>query len=226
MSQEVGAPSPRTRVKRGANRASYDQDHVRDILADGFFCHLGVVHQGHPAIIPTAYAVMGDQIYLHGNRRNRIYQALLAGSEACVSVTLLDGLVLARSAFHHSVNYRAVVIYGSAREVEDEAEKRAAFSALIDHVAPGRSTEARSVNQAEFDRTLVLALPLAEASVKVRTGPPVDEEEDYDLDIWAGEIPLRLVASAPVADPRNKSDLSASVEDRARQLGGMQPPHR
>jgi len=162
---------------------------------------------------------VGDEIYVHGSTANRIYRAMRDGAEACINVTLLDGLVLARSAFHHSVNYRAVVIYGHAREVTDRDEKLRVFDALIEHIVPDRSSQVRSANREEFMRTLVLAIPLEEASAKIRTGPPVDEEDDYTLDVWAGEIPLRTVASPPVRDPRSDSPTPAYVERRARSLG-------
>jgi hypothetical protein len=213
------APSRRTEVKRGKARASYDPEVVREILGEGLFCHVGVSLGDHPAVIPTAYAVMGDEMVLHGSTANRIYRVLRDGAEACVTVTLLDGLVLARSAFHHSVNYRSVVIYGHPREVTDEAEKHRAFDALIDHIVPGRSKSVRGVNREEFLRTMVLALSLKEASVKIRQGPPVDEEEDYDLEIWAGEIPLRVVASRPVTDPRSQQDeIPDEVDQRVTAL--------
>ncbi len=164
--------------------------------------------------------MVGDQLYVHGSTANRVYRAMRDGAECCVSVTLLDGLVLARSAFHHSVNYRSVVLYGHAREVDDEAEKRAAFAALIEHVMPGRYEAVRPPNRAEFQRTLVLAIPITEASAKVRSGPPVEEEQDYALDVWAGELPLRVVASAPVADAQTRGSAPDHVTERYRGLGG------
>ncbi len=211
-------PSPRTTLKRGSKRADYRPDTVRDILDEGLYCTLAVNLDGEPAMIPTAYAVVGDHLYVHGSTANRIYRVMKEGAPVCVSVTLLDGLVLGRSAFHHSVNYRSVMVYGSATEVEDPSEKLAAFDALIDHVVPGRSQEVRGANREEFLRTLVLRIPLDEASAKIRTGPSVDEEADYALDVWAGELPLRLVASAPSTDPRSKPEVPETVLERYREL--------
>lgn len=211
----TAAPTPRTRVKRGPARARYAAEDIRAILADGLYCHVAVVFDGHPTIIPTAYAVVDEALCIHGSTANRVMRAVRDGAEACVTVTLLDGLVLARSAFHHSVNYRSVVLYGRATEVVDPTEKTRALEALVDHVVPGRSADARPPNREELLRTMVLLLPLAEASAKVRTGPPVDDEEDYALDVWAGEIPLRTVASEPVADSRTESDVPETVRRRS-----------
>lgn len=208
----IQAPSKRTTLKRGANRADYDAATVEEILRAGMLCHLGVSLGQHPAMIPTVYGVMGDQLYLHGSRANRIYRALLDGAEACVCVTLLDGLVLARSAFHQSMNYRCVVLYGGVREVEEEAEKLAAFEAIVEQMVPGRYAETRPPNREEIQRTLVVALPIAEASAKIRTGPPVEEEEDYALAHWGGELPLRIVVDAPVADLQTKVTLPDSAD--------------
>jgi nitroimidazol reductase NimA-like FMN-containing flavoprotein (pyridoxamine 5'-phosphate oxidase superfamily) len=215
-----GPPSARTKLRRGAQRADYAPDTVAAILDEALMCHVGVSLDDHPAVIPTAFAVVDDQLYVHGSTANRMFRAMRDGAEACVVFTLLDGLVLARSAFHHSVNYRSVILYGRAREVTDLAEKRRAFDALIDHVVPGRSTEVRPANGAELARTLVLALPLDEASAKIRTGPPVDEEDDYALEIWAGVVPLRTHASPPESDPRTALPVPAGVEARYRDLTG------
>lgn len=206
----TASPTARTQVKRGPTRARYEAEAIRDILRAGLYCHVGVVYDGHPTIIPTAYALVDDALCIHGSTANRVMRAVRDGAEACVTVTLLDGLVLARSAFHHSVNYRSVVLYGRATEVTDPQAKSRALSALVDHVVPGRSASARPPNREELLRTMVLLLPLDEASAKVRTGPPVDEEEDYALSVWAGEIPLRLVAGEPRADDR--TSLATPVE--------------
>jgi len=210
-----GAPSKRTTLQRGAMRADYEAETVRAILKAGMLCHLGVSLGEHAAVIPTVYGVIDDQLYLHGSTANRVYLALKGGAEACVCVTLLDGLVLSRSAFHHSMNYRSLVLYGRAREVEDSEEKLAAFEAIVEQMLPGRYAETRVPNPAEISRTLVLAIPLAEASAKIRTGPPVEEEEDYALEHWGGEIPLRLVADAPVEDERNTAPVPLSFEGLA-----------
>jgi nitroimidazol reductase NimA-like FMN-containing flavoprotein (pyridoxamine 5'-phosphate oxidase superfamily) len=202
MQTEVFAPTERTTIRRLPQRGRYERAAVNEILDEGFVCHVGFVLDGQPFVIPTAYGRVGETLYLHGARASRMLKALHAGAQVCVTVTLVDGLVLARSAFHHSLNYRSVVVFGQARAVEDEAEKRAALRAFTEHVAPGRWAETRQPTRQEINATLVLALPLAEASAKVRTGPPVDDEEDYALPVWAGELPLRVEACAPVPDPR------------------------
>jgi nitroimidazol reductase NimA-like FMN-containing flavoprotein (pyridoxamine 5'-phosphate oxidase superfamily) len=165
-------------------------------------CHVGFVHEGQPFVIPSVYARVGDRLLVHGSAASRMIKALAAGAPACVTVTLLDGLVLARSSFHHSVNYRSVVVLGVAAEITDPAEKRRALDAIVEHVAPGRTASARGPSETEMRATRVVALRLDESSAKVRTGPPKDDEEDYALPVWAGELPLRLVAGEPVADPR------------------------
>ena len=195
-------PSPRTEVKRLPERARYDTEIVHGILDEALVCHVGFVVDGQPVVIPTIHARRGDRLYLHGSPANRMLRTLKRQVDVCVTVTLVDGLVLARSAFHHSMNYRSVVVFGAAREVSDPVEKMAAFRALVDHVAPGRWDDVRAPNEKEIRSTLVLVLALAEASAKVRTGPPLDDEGDYALPVWAGELPLRTVPGAPVGDPR------------------------
>jgi nitroimidazol reductase NimA-like FMN-containing flavoprotein (pyridoxamine 5'-phosphate oxidase superfamily) len=212
-------PSKRTTMKRGAIRANYGAQTVREILQAGMLCHLGVSLGEHPAVIPTVYGLIGDQLYLHGSTANRMFRALLGGAEACLCVTLVDGLVLSRSAFHHSMNYRSVVLYGQVRKVDDLAEKQAAFKAIVEHMVPGRYAETRAPTQAEIARTLVVALSLAEASAKVRTGPPIEEEDDYALSYWGGEIPLRVVADTAVADPQTRISLPGSVAAKVAALG-------
>ena len=195
-------PSPRTEIRRRPERARYDAEVVRCVLDEALVCHVGFVIDGQPVVIPTIHARHGDQLYLHGSPASRMLRALGRQVDVCVTVTLVDGLVLARSAFHHSMNYRSVVVFGPARDVADPVEKMVAFRALVDHVAPGRWEHVRAPNDKEIRSTLVLALPLAEASAKVRTGPPIDDEVDYTLSIWAGELPLRTVPGAPLGDPR------------------------
>ena len=195
-------PSSRTEVKRLPERARYDTDIVHGILDEALVCHVGFVIDGQPVVIPTLHARRGDLLYLHGSPANRMLRTLKGRVDVCVTVTLVDALVLARSAFHHSMNYRSVVVFGTAREVSDPAEKMTAFRALVDHVAPRRWDTVRAPNEKEIRSTLVLALALAEASAKVRTGPPLDDEADYALPVWAGELPLRTVPGAPVGDPR------------------------
>lgn len=205
------APSPRTRLERRPERADYDPATVAAILDDGFLCHVAFALDGQPIAIPTVYARSGDQLYLHGSPANRMLHALADGIEACVCVTHVDGLVLARSAFHQSVNYRSVVLFGRAAEVEDPDEKRAALEAIVAQVIPHRLAEIRRPSRQEVRKTKVLRLPIGEASAKVRTGPPVEEEEDYALPCWAGVIPLRTRADPPVPDPR----LAAGIEPPA-----------
>ena len=194
-------PTERSAIKRLPQRGRYERATVKEILDEGFVCHVGFVLDGQPFVIPTGYARVEDVLYVHGARASRMLKALSDGVQVCVTVTIVDGLVLARSAFHHSMNYRSVVVFGRARAVTDEAEKLTALHAFTEHVAPGRWAEVRGPNRQELNATSVLAVPLAEASAKVRVGPPVDDEADYALAVWAGELPLRLAAGEPVADP-------------------------
>jgi uncharacterized protein len=194
-------------VKRHPERGVYDREAIDAILDEALFCHVAVVVGGSPRIIPTIHARVGETLYIHGSMASRTLRALRAGSEVCVAVTLLDGLVLARSAFNHSMNYRSVVVYGPAREVIDPTEKWDAQRALVEHVVPGRSDQARMPDEEELKQTAIFALSLEEASAKVRTGPPKDREDDYDLDVWAGELPLRLEPQTPIPDPRLGSGL-------------------
>jgi len=189
----------RTRVRRLPERAAYDRDTVHAILDEGFVCHLGFVVDGQPYVIPTGYARVGETLYLHGSTGSRL--GLRPGMDVCVTVTLVDGLVLARSAFHHSMNYRSVMAIGRTRAIGDLEEKEAALRALVEHIVPGRSDEVRGGDRRELVATAVLALPLAEVSAKVRTGPPQDDDPDYDLPIWAGVLPLALTPGAPAPDP-------------------------
>jgi hypothetical protein len=165
-------------------------------------CHVGFIVSGEPIVIPMAYARAGKMLYIHGSVASRILRALARGIRVCVTVTLLDGLVLARSAFHHSMNYRSVVVFGVASPVKNVTKKLRALHVFSEHVMPGRWADVRKPNDIELKQTLVLELPLTEASAKIRTGPPIDEPGDYDLGVWAGELPLSLVAGEPVADPR------------------------
>ncbi len=196
-------PSARTTVRRLPERGHYDPDTIEAILDEALICHLGLVDpDGRPFVVPTIHARVGNQLYVHGSPASRALRtASGAGVEVCVSVTQVDGLVLARSAFHHSMNYRSVVVYGTAVKVEDLDDKSAALEAVVEHVLAGRTEGCRAPNEKELKGTLVLRVPLDEASAKVRTGGPKDDEEDMDLAVWAGHIPLRLVADAPVADP-------------------------
>jgi len=197
------ARTERTTLRRLPKRGSFERETVYDILDEGFVCHVAFVSgDGRPVVIPTAYGRVGDKLYLHGARASRMLKTLGAGADVCVNVTLVDGLVLARSAFHHSINYRSVVVFGRAQVVESDEEKMSALLAFTEHVVPGRWDEVREPTKQELDSTLVLSLPLEEASAKVRTGPPVDDEEDYSLPVWAGVLPLRVSAGRAVPDPR------------------------
>jgi nitroimidazol reductase NimA-like FMN-containing flavoprotein (pyridoxamine 5'-phosphate oxidase superfamily) len=192
----------RTTLRRLPKRGSFERQTVNEMLDEGFVCHVGFVSAGQPFVIPTAYGRAGDELYLHGARASRMLKALAEGSDVCVTVTLVDGLVLARSAFHHSINYRSVVVFGRARVVETDEEKTRALRAFTEHVMPGRWEEVRWPTPEELAATLVLALPLSEASAKIRTGPPIDDEEDYQLPVWAGVLPLGTSSGEPDPDPR------------------------
>ncbi|HEX8151967.1 MAG TPA: pyridoxamine 5'-phosphate oxidase family protein [Thermoanaerobaculia bacterium] len=194
--------SDRTTVRRLAKRGVYDVDTVYAILDEGLICHVGFVVEGAPVVIPTIHWRDGDRLYFHGSVASRMLRNLRDGVDACVTVTLLDGLVLARSAFHHSMNYRSAVVFGKAAEVTDREEKVRAFAALVEHVVKGRNADVRPPNEAEIRGTMLLAMPIEEASAKVRTGGPVDDDEDYALPVWAGVLPLRMVPQSPIADDR------------------------
>jgi hypothetical protein len=196
------SPTARTTLRRLPRRGSFERATVNEILDEGFVCHVGFVAGGQPFVIPTGYGRVGRTLYLHGAKASRMLKALSAGGEVCVTVTLVDGLVLARSAFHHSVNYRSVVVFGRARLVEDEGEKNAALEAFTEHVCRGRWADVRWPTPEELAATTVVALPLDEASAKVRSGPPVDDEEDYALPVWAGVLPLSIEPGEPEPDPR------------------------
>jgi nitroimidazol reductase NimA-like FMN-containing flavoprotein (pyridoxamine 5'-phosphate oxidase superfamily) len=195
-------PSERSRIRRAPARADYDRRTIDAILDEGTVAHVGLVADGQPFVLPTMYARWGDELYLHGSSASRLVRTLAAGAPVSVTVTLVDGLVLARSVFHHSCNYRSVVVLGVARLVEDEAERVAAMRAFTERLVPGRWDEARPPTRQELKGTQILALPLDESSAKVRTGGPVDDEEDYALDVWAGHVPVRLTAQEPIADAR------------------------
>ena len=208
---ESFAPTERTALKRLPERASYDREVVYKILDEGFVCHVGLVIDGQPFVIPTAYGRVGDNLYIHGSAASRTLRATGGGIPVCVTVTLVDGLVLARSAFHHSINYRSVVILGAATMVEAAEEKMTALRAFTEHVIPGRWDDVREPSELELKGTSVLALPLVEVSAKVRTGPPKDDEEDMAIPVWAGELPLRIMAGSPVDDPQLSAGFSPPV---------------
>jgi uncharacterized protein len=200
-------PTERTQVKRLPDRGKYDAETVHAILDAGFVCHVGFAVGEQPYVIPTNYGRVGDTLYLHGSSASRMLKTLTGGIPVCVTVTLVDGLVLARSAFHHSVNYRSVVILGKAALVDKAEEKMNALEAFTEHVMRGRWKDIRPPNDQEMKATTVLSLALAEVSAKVRTGPPKDDVEDYDLPIWAGVLPLPIVPGAPIPDPKLKAGL-------------------
>ncbi len=191
-------PTARTTVRRLPERGSYDRAAAYAILDEGLVAHVGLATDDGPVVIPMLYGRDGDRLLLHGSPASRLLRGGAKGTEMCVTVTLVDGLVLARSQFHHSMNYRSVVAFGQASRVDDLAERRAALGALVEHIVPGRTADAREPSEREVRGTLVLALPLDECSVKVRAGGPLDEPEDMDLPVWAGVIPLTTVAAAPV----------------------------
>ena len=204
----------RTRLKRLPKRGYFDRETVYGILDEGFICHVGFAPEGQPFVIPTGYARAKDKLYIHGSQASRMLRTLSDGVDACVTVTIIDGLVLARSAFHHSMNYRSVVIFGRATLVEDREEKYAALLALSEHFIRGRWADVREPTEQELIQTTVLSLPLTEASAKIRTGPPIDDEEDYAMNVWAGVVPLKLVAGEPINDPRLPEGIE--VPDYAR----------
>lgn len=190
----------RAKVRRLPKRASYDRATIDAILDAGLICHVGLIADGSPVVIPMAYARRGDELLLHGSSASRLMTALAAGGEASVAVTHLDGIVVARSAFHSSMNYRSVVLFGKARAITGEEDKRAALDALVDHLIPGRAEELRPMTPNEMKITTVVAIPIDEVSAKIRVGPPVDEESDYALGAWGGVVPLRLQPGEPLAD--------------------------
>ena len=199
---EVQPSTARTRVVREPHRGVYDRATAYQILDEGFICHVGFVVDGQPFVIPTAYGRVGDQLYIHGSAASRMLRNLDKGIPVCVTVTLLEGLVLARSIFNHSMNYRSVVVLGTAVSVSDAKEKLDALMSISEHILPGRWSESRLPNERELKQTLVICLPIEEFSSKVRQGPPIDDEEDYSFLTWAGVIPLQTAAGTPENDPR------------------------
>ncbi|HUZ43668.1 MAG TPA: pyridoxamine 5'-phosphate oxidase family protein [Acidimicrobiales bacterium] len=200
MSESTLPTTERSRLRRKTERGSHDRETVAAILDAGLICHVGFSLDGRPWVFPTTYVRLGEAVYLHGAVGNFALRTLAGGAEVCVTVTLIDGLVLARSAFHHSMNYRSVMLFGVAEAVTDEAEKREALLATVDHMAPGRSADSRTPTPEELRSTLVVRLPITEGSAKIRTGPPIDDEEDMGLPHWAGVLPLSLVPGAPIPD--------------------------
>ena len=200
-------PSDRTTVKRKPQRAAYDRATIDKVLDEGLICHVGFSVDGETFVLPMMHVRVADKVYLHGSPASRTLQALAQGAEACLCVTLLDGLVLARSAMHHSMNYRSVVVFGQASVVDDPTEKLEILRALTEHLVPGRWADVRSPTDRELQQTQVLSIPIEEASAKVRTGPALEDEADYELPVWAGIIPLRMAAGSPRADSRLKAGV-------------------
>jgi len=199
---ESTPPSERTRVERLPQRGAYDREAIDQILDEGFVCHVGFSVDGQPYVIPTMYARVGDAIYFHGSAASRMLRNLGEGLAVCITVTLADGFVLARSVFNHSMNYRSVVALGKAKLIDAPEEKLEALHAFTEKVLPGRWNDVRQPSEQELKATSILSLPLTEVSAKIRVGPPKDDEPDYALPVWAGVIPLQLVADAPVRDER------------------------
>jgi hypothetical protein len=209
-------PTARTRVVREPQRAVYDREAVNQILDEAFLCHVGFTVDGQPFVIPTSYGRDGEVLYIHGSAASRMLRNLEKGVAVCVTITLLDGLVLARSVFNHSMNYRSVVILGTATLVDDAAEKFAALRTLSEHILPGRWEDSRHPNEKELKATSVLRLPIAEFSAKVRVGPPVDDEEDYSFPTWAGVIPLNVTVGSAIRDERCAQELPHYLKNYSR----------
>lgn len=207
MSEKI-AQTERTKLKRIPKRGNFEREKIYEILDEAFICHVGFCVNNQPFVIPTSYARIDDNLVIHGSAASRMMRNLRDEIDVCVTVTLIDGLVLARSAFHHSMNYRSVVVFGKAKIVEDEAEKNEALKAFTEHIVPNRWKEIRPPTKKELKATTVLSLSLQEASAKIRTGNPVDDEEDYELDVWAGVLPLNLITDKPINDDRLKNGIA------------------
>lgn len=197
----------RNRVKRIPERGHYDRETIYHILDEALICHVGFVEKGQPFVIPINFARVDDAIFLHGAKASRLLKHIEAGHPVCVETTIVDGLVLARSVFHHSMNYRSVVLFGKGRLIEDEQEKLTALKAITEHLIPGRWQEARLPNRKELNATSVVSIDIGEASAKIRVGPPVDEDEDYVLPVWAGILPLRETPLPPTQDELQSDDI-------------------
>jgi nitroimidazol reductase NimA-like FMN-containing flavoprotein (pyridoxamine 5'-phosphate oxidase superfamily) len=197
----------RNQVRRKPQRGDYQQETIYQIIDEAPICHVGFVVDGQPYVIPTLHARRGDDLFLHGAPASRLLKVIEAGAEVCITMTLVDGIVLARSAFHHSINYRSAVLFGRGAIVTEPGQKIAALAAITEHIAPGRWQEVRQPSQQELDATTVVTVPIASASAKIRSGPPLDDEADYALPIWAGVLPLALVSGAPEPDPRLQTGI-------------------
>jgi nitroimidazol reductase NimA-like FMN-containing flavoprotein (pyridoxamine 5'-phosphate oxidase superfamily) len=218
-------PSARATVRRLPERAEYGPDVIAAVLDAGVVAHVGISYQGAPVVIPMAYARVGETLYVHGSTASRIMRALKTGDAMCITVTIVDGIVLARSAFNMSMNYRSVVVHGHARLIKDPDERMTAFRAIMDHLVPGHWSQVRPPNEGELRQTLVVAVPLEEASAKVRTGPSEEEDEDQGSRAWAGVIPLSMAAGTPVADDDVPAGVRApsSVDRYGRSFGASGP---
>jgi len=199
-------PTEKTKLHRLPKRGVFDRETIYQILDEGFICHIGFTARGKTFVIPTGYARVSDKLLIHGSAASRMMREMAEEIEVCVTVTLIDGLVLARSAFHHSMNYRSVVIFGTAQLITDADEKYNALKAFTEHIVPNRWAEIRPPNEKELKATTVLSLPIEEASAKIRTGDPVDDESDYSLDVWAGVVPLKMAHGQPIRDARLGSE--------------------
>lgn len=206
MSKKIDRTS-RTKLQRRPKRGSYNRETIYQILDEGFVCHIGFTVDDQPYVIPTGYARDGDDLLIHGSSASRMMRALAWEIDVCVTVTLIDGIVLARSAFHHSMNYRSVVIFGKAQLVKTDEEKFKALRLFTEHIVPGRWQEVRPPNANELKATTVLRLPITEASAKIRTGDPVDDEDDYNLEVWAGVLPLQIAPGTPLDDERLEKNM-------------------
>ena len=203
---ELG-PTDQTRIKRNPDRGQYDRDTIHAIIDEGLVCHVGFVVDNRPIVIPTIHARDEDRLIFHGAKASRMLKHMQAGNEVCVTITLLDGLVLARSVFHHSMNYRSVVVFGSGTLITDEEEKLRCLEVLTEHLVPGRWDDARIPNQKELNATSLIAMDISEASAKIRNGPPNDDDDDYSLTFWAGVLPVSQHFLAPVPDDRLKNGI-------------------
>ncbi len=199
--------SYRSKINRLPSRGYYDKETINQIIDEALYCHVSFVHRNQPYIIPTIHARMGDSIVLHGAKGSRMLKHIAEGNEICIAITLMDGLVLARSVFHHSMNYRAVVIFGKGKLLENKVKKLEALKTITEHLIPGRWEDARKPNEKELNATTVVSIDIDEASAKIRTGPPKDDDEDYNLPVWAGVIPILQKFDSPENDPKLSEDI-------------------